>query len=433
MQVKCLLQQYKKSSLGQRFAKGAFWSVLGNGLSRGLSLVAFIFVARIIGKEQYGELGIIRSTINLFVLFAGMGLSNTTSKYIAQYRNTNPQKAYDIYTLSLFLSVISTLIVVVTLIIFAPSVAANSLKAPYLANTVRVGSVVVLLAALNAIQSGSLFGFEKFKELAVNNLMGGIVEFVLLIIAGYFWGVEGCIWALGLSRLCMFVLNRLSINKITKCYNFTTRFRQERSNYAILWKFSLPALFSSLLTIPVLWWARTYLISNSNYGEMAVFDVADQWSAMILFLPGIIASILLPFLSNTLEEGTKQQYVKLVRYNIYLNGGISLTLAIIVAAISWLIMKMYGEGFDNPFPLIIMAVTAVPISICNVVGQTIASQDKMWQGFLFNLIWAVWVVLFSHLLIQMGAVGLALAIFLSYCLHFAAQMVYIHFQLKNNK
>ena len=37
-------------------------------------LLSFMIVARIIGKESYGELGIIRSTLNMFTLLAGMGL-----------------------------------------------------------------------------------------------------------------------------------------------------------------------------------------------------------------------------------------------------------------------------------------------------------------------------------------------------------------------
>jgi len=59
--------------MGERIAKGAFWSLSGSIVSQGSILFASMYVARILGKTQFGELGMIRSTINMFVVFAGFG------------------------------------------------------------------------------------------------------------------------------------------------------------------------------------------------------------------------------------------------------------------------------------------------------------------------------------------------------------------------
>ena len=63
--------------ISRRLAKGAFWLLSGNLISKGLSLIATIFVARYLGKVEYGELGLIRNTLSVFSLVAtfGLGLS----------------------------------------------------------------------------------------------------------------------------------------------------------------------------------------------------------------------------------------------------------------------------------------------------------------------------------------------------------------------
>ena len=49
------------SPLGYRLARGAFWSLIGTGVSRGLALAAAIVAARVLGKNSFGELGMVRA------------------------------------------------------------------------------------------------------------------------------------------------------------------------------------------------------------------------------------------------------------------------------------------------------------------------------------------------------------------------------------
>jgi len=64
-----------------------------------------------------------------------------------------------------------------------------------------------------------------------------------------------------------------------------------------------------------------------------------------------------------------------------------------------------------------------------VVGLAISSRAKMWVGFLFNAVWAVMVIGFSILFINLGmrARGLALAITVAYVIHTTAQLIYVHY------
>lgn len=96
-----------------------------------------------------------------------------------------------------------------------------------------------------------------------------------------------------------------------------------------------------------------------------------------------------------------------------------------------IIMCFYGNDFNDVKPLYVLMISTIFMSFCNVVGQVIASEDKMWLGVLFNAIWACWVILFSFFFRTYGATGLALTILISYALHFFAQSLYIKFRLKH--
>ena len=95
-----------KDSLRARFAKGAFWSLVGVAIGQGLALAAFIVAARRLGKVGFGELGMIRSTVGMFGVFAGFGLGFTATKHVAELRTSDPNRTGRIIGLSAVAAVI---------------------------------------------------------------------------------------------------------------------------------------------------------------------------------------------------------------------------------------------------------------------------------------------------------------------------------------
>ena len=69
--ARSVFERIKQSPTGLRLARGVFWSVAGTVVSRGLMLCATVVIARLLGRTAYGELGIIRSTVGMFGVFAG--------------------------------------------------------------------------------------------------------------------------------------------------------------------------------------------------------------------------------------------------------------------------------------------------------------------------------------------------------------------------
>ncbi len=53
-----------------------------------------------LGKEEFGKLGIVQSTVGMFQVFAGFGLGLTATKYVAEFRDSDPAKTGRIIGLS---------------------------------------------------------------------------------------------------------------------------------------------------------------------------------------------------------------------------------------------------------------------------------------------------------------------------------------------
>ena len=144
------------SPLGYRLARGAFWSLAGALISRGLGLAAWIIVARVLGKEGFGELGIIQSTVGMFGVLAGFGLGMTATKHVAEFRATDPARAGRIIGMSAVVAFVSAGIMTGLLFALAPWLADRALAAPHLAGLLRLGSLLLLFNALNGAQTGAL-------------------------------------------------------------------------------------------------------------------------------------------------------------------------------------------------------------------------------------------------------------------------------------
>src|SRR4029453_12131551 len=107
--------------------RGAFWSLSGTLISRGLALLASILVARVLGKVGFGELGIIQSSVGMFGTFAGFGLGLTATKHVAEFRTKDPARAGRIISLSSLVSWMTGGVMAGLLFVLAPWLAARTL------------------------------------------------------------------------------------------------------------------------------------------------------------------------------------------------------------------------------------------------------------------------------------------------------------------
>lgn len=406
------------SEIKKRMINGMFWSFSGNALAKLLTLIAGILCAHILKKEAYGEFCMIRSTINMFVVLGAGGLGVTATKYISEFRKEHKEKIPHIYLTTNSFAIFTGIICTILIILLSNSLATGYLKEPSLSIPLQIGGVLLFFSIINGVQNGTIIGFEDFRSIAINTLFGSIFETIFMLAGAYFYGIKGAILGFGLGFIAIYLCNKLTIIKLFRNDNikFLPMKYLNKSSLNIIFKYSLPAAFSSLLITPTFWFIRSLLVRKSSFDELAIFEAADQWKVIILFIPTAISQIVLPILSSMQKDN--KTFKNTLLLNIIVITSISIIIALIVVFFSNIIMSLYGKNFNDSMPLKILAISTIFSAVANVLEMSIYSIGKMWQCFVINLTWAATTIGLTYFFLNKGtgASGLSYAILISYLL-----------------
>lgn len=423
-----ILHKLSKSPIMSRILHGAFWTFLGTALAKALVLIASIICARILGKEKFGEFGMIRSTVNTFVVLGSVGLGVTATKYIAEYKNKNQDKVLSIYYLTNSFALLMGVMVTLIVVIAAPFIAGKYLQSDYLIFDLRIGGLLLFFTILNSAQNGALYGLENFKQVSFNTFWGSLTESILMLLGAYLLGVTGAILGFGMGFVVIFVLNKISLNKALGFFSIKNVLKNiKKEDVSILYKFSVPATLSSLMVAPTFWIVRSFLVRHDGYGELAIYEASEQWRTILLFVPSALSQIVLPILSSIQKEDSNS-FWKVLWINMSMCSGFCLILVLIILVLKTKIMLLFGRDFTEATPLLVLCSSTIFSSASSVVGLAISSKSKMWVGFLFNLIWAIILIISAYYFLNlgMGAVSLCWAVLLSYVVLTVVQLFYLY-------
>jgi O-antigen/teichoic acid export membrane protein len=77
----------KASDIGKESARGSFHYLWGLVISTLISAVGTIFIARLLGSDQYGLYTVVLAAPSLIVTFRDWGINSAMIKFTAQYRS----------------------------------------------------------------------------------------------------------------------------------------------------------------------------------------------------------------------------------------------------------------------------------------------------------------------------------------------------------
>ncbi len=421
----------EESPIGYRLARGAFWSFIGASVSRGLQFTAFILVARVLGKDGFGELGIVQSTIGMFGTFAGFGLGLTATKFIAECRASDPRRAGRIRGLSSAAAWVTSLPATLFLLLAAPYLAQRILAAPHLEGSLRIGALLLLLTVVTGAQGGALAGLEAFRALAHVGFWTGIASFPLLACGAYLGGLNGALWALVITTGMNWFLNHLAVRRECLRTNIPYTYHSSWVERAILWRFSLPSVFAGAIAVPVIWSAHAMLVNQPNgYAEMGAYNAVMRVKQLPeMFLQMVMAPIL-PVLSDQLGRKALRDYRRTLTYALKFSILLIVPLSLLQMAIPSLTLLPYGVDYQGSASVVQwLMLHGVVLGIFWPMNQIVASADRMWIAGLYNALWAGAFLLLSFVLIpRYLATGLSASYALAYVTTGVPFMLYVRYR-----
>jgi len=397
-------------------------------------MLAMMLAARILGKESYGQLGIVQSSISMFEAIAALGMGTTAIKHIAEYRRRDKAKVGLIILLTTRTTLAAGVTVGIAIYAIAPWLSANVFGSESLTGLIRISALILCFNTVSGGQNGILTGFEAYRPMAYINVLTGAVTIVLVDGGAWYYGVKGALWGLaGVAGLnstmthlaCRWIIWKESIPK-TKSLT--------RHEWHLLWHFSLPAMLAGLLYAPVNWIGSSYLVRTSGYGEMGLYSAANQWFSILLFIPGIITNVYLPVFADQGAQGNSGHLQRLLTQAIKITVIVALPMSVVVSVASPWIMSLYGESFVSADKLLVLvALSAFVASTQNIVGNALATINLMWVHFASNMVWASAFVITVIGLLELGykAMSPCLAMLLAYLIKLLFSSVMFRQHLTN--
>ena len=180
------------------------WSGIQRFGTMGIGFISNIVLARLLSPDDYGCIGMLAIFITVSSTFVDGGFGSA----LIQKKEPTQRDYSTIFWWNLFLSVVLYCV----LYLGAPFVS-QFYRIPLLSSVLRVQGIILIINALNIIQSNQLRKKLNFRRLAVVNVVSQLVGVTVAIVAAcYGWGV----WALvaqqivasTMTSLLLWTLNR---------------------------------------------------------------------------------------------------------------------------------------------------------------------------------------------------------------------------------
>lgn len=388
---------------------GMFWTIVGAAASRGAILVASLILARLLGRVTFGELGVIESSVGMFAILANMGLSLTSTKFVAKYRRVDPVRAGRVLGLCCAFAAGSAIVLGAVVVLAAPWLAGATLGAPHLAGALRLAAVILALSSINGALTGALIGFQAFRELAKVNLITGALTIPMLAGAASAGGLHGAVLGLIAVQALSTIFLAVAVRRVTRASGAAITLRGSWAERGLLASFSLPALVNSSLRSPVNWLCIAMLVNQpGGYAEMGLLHAVNPWFLLLMFLPGQLANVYFPMFEDALARGRRDEVRRLMWRSMQLNLLVCAALAAVVAVWAEGVLAWYGPGYgEGTWVLRVSVLTGLVIAVQQPLSAYLVSVATMWAVTACSVAWAAAFIVASYGLLSYGALGVA--------------------------
>lgn len=276
------------ATLKQRVVSGLIWRSFERVGTQGIGLVISMFLARLLGPEEYGTIAL----LTIFMAVSNIFVDSGFGKALIQRKNVDSLDFNSIFYFNLF----AGCSVYCVLFLIAPAIAAFYGK-PILVAILRVLALNLVLGSLNCVQNAILIKEMRFNLSFFISLAGIITNGVVGIALA--WAGHG-VWALVYGQLSSTAVSMLARWVLVGWRpGFSFSFERLRS----LFSYSSKLLCSEVLDT---FFNQVYgLLIGKIYtpSDLAFFNRGDSLPGMIMgSVQGVIGSVAFPAMASIQEK-----------------------------------------------------------------------------------------------------------------------------------
>ena len=405
------------------FIKTSFLSGLSTAISLLARLISTKIVAVYLGTNGMFLMGQLKDFLRLGNTIGSFGIENGIVKYASEYEN-NERKLSDIIGTSFKINFVSALIFSGIILIFKNQIA-DFLQINFSVNFYFLILILsIISASIHTCFLAIYNGLNKIKLYVLVNIFSNILSAIILVLLVLKMEIIGAFYALAINQIFSLFINIIFFT-IYKPFNIKWIFRKYLyDNLKKLSRFSIMAVVGPTCLI-----ISTFIVRDYIFEEFGA-DYAGSWEAMwrisaiyLLFLITTFKFYLIPTFSKLNESDLKKEVFKIWRVVIpiiiIITAGVYLTKDIIINV-------LLSKEFVLINSIIFFHLIGDIIKInCWVLGNIMISKADTKSFVFFQIEWSTIFVILSYIFIEKyGFVGVSIAYFITYIIHFSLLNIY---------
>jgi len=405
------------------FIKTSFYSGISTAISLAAKLITNKVVAVYLSTDGMYLLGQLKDFLNITNIFSNFGTANGTIKYTAEYKD-DQAALKSILGTSFKVHLYFSIVVFLILLFF------NKQISIYLfGDDIYKTFLIILGFSIVSISIQSLFlsilnGLKKVKLYVLINVIATIIGALILVGLIIKYNIEGALYAFAINQFLAFLVT-LIILFIYKPFKLSLLFATiNLESFKKLSQFSLMALIAPICLISATFFVRNFLKTEFDQNHAGSWEGMWRISAMyLLFLTTTFKFYLIPTFSSLTGSELRNEVFKVWKFMLPVILLITLTIYFLR---DFMINTLLDEKFFLISVLIGYQLLGDTIRINSwVLGNILISKAKTKAFIFFQIEWALVFSLLSYILVnQYGFVGVAMAYFGSYLIHFILMNIY---------
>lgn len=350
--------------------------------AQGATFVANVVIANLLGQHGFGQYSIIQTTLLVAAGIAQVATGITATKYVAEFRERNKERAGRILGLCMVLTVITGGLAALLLLVFATQLAGGVLLAPTLSGELKIGATLVLFAVMNGYQIGALAGLEKYRTLAFLAMWHGVVHVATCATLAAAWGLSGAVFGLVVSATARWFLFARSLRREASTCGIRIRYRDLSQERSVLLGFALPAAVSGFSSMPSLWLANAFLVQQSDgFVQMGLYSAANNLKNLVMFLPALTNNVGVTLLNYQRGANDEVRYRKVFIANLIATAILLVLVAAVIGGLGKVLLGFFGSDFPEAYPILLVLLgSAIAEGLAIAIYQVVQSQEKMWYS-----------------------------------------------------
>lgn len=370
-----------------KFVKSVLILTIGGFLTKVISMLIKIVLARLLGTEGTGIYMMIMPTFTLLMATSQLGFPIAISKFVAEDTKNNKNLVFSVIPISLLLNII----IIFILILSSKYISINLLREPRTYYALICIGLVLPFISISSILRGYFFGKEKMVPHVISNVTEDFVRLIILIIGIPYFLKKGLEFAVAFVVLVNIISELTSILVlfffIPKNFKLTKKdIKPDKTNIKDVFSIGIPTTASRIIGSigfflePIILSFALTKCGYSNSYLINEYGIISGYILPLILLPSFftlaISEALIPQISKSYSKGNYIDVKNKLRKAIFFSLLIGLPATLIFELIPEIPMKLIYNTTEGIPYLRVLSIAALMHYIQSPLTSTLQAMGK---------------------------------------------------------